>query len=76
MPAITIQSLELADSQKKRLAEKFIALFSEETGVPRDRIYMFFDGYKLEDAATNGELFSERKLGPIRGKFNEEEWNK
>ena len=76
MPAITIQSLELADSQKKRLAEKFIALFSEETGVPKDRIYMFFDGYKLEDAATNGELFSERKLGPIRGKFNEEEWNK
>lgn len=76
MPCITVQSLELAESQKKRIAEKYIDIFSEETGVPKDRVYLFFDGYPLTDAATNGELFSERKLGPIKGKFNEEEWNK
>lgn len=76
MPSITVQSLELAESQKKRIAEKYIAIFSEETGVPKDRIYLFFDGYKLDEAATNGELFSDRKIGAIRGKFNEEEWNK
>ena len=74
MPCITIQSLELSESQKKRLAEKYIALFSEETGVPEDRIYLFFDGYQLDEAATGGKLFSNRKIGPIRGKFNEEEW--
>lgn len=75
MPCITVQSLELAESQKKRIAEKYISIFSEETGVPKDRVYLFFDGYPLIDAATGGELFSDRKLGPIRGKFNEEEWN-
>ena len=75
MPCITIQSLELSESQKKRLAEKYIALFSEETGVPEDRIYLFFDGYQLDEAATGGKLFSNRKIGPILGKFNEEEWN-
>ena len=76
MPCIAVQSLELAESQKKRIAQKYIDIFSEETGVPKDRVYLFFDGYSLGDAATNGELFSERKLGPIRGKFNEGEWNK
>ena len=75
MPCITVQSLELADVQKKRIAERYIEVFSEETGVPKDRIYLFFDGYKLNEASTNGELFSERKIGPIRGKFNEKEWN-
>lgn len=76
MPCITIQSLELAESQRKRIAQKYIDIFSEETGVPKDRVYLFFDGYPLDQAATNGELFSERQLGPIRGKFNEEEWDK
>ena len=75
MPCITIQSLELAESQRKRIAEKYIDIFSEETGVPKDRVYLFFDGYKLDEAATNGQLFSERGVGHIRGKFNEGEWN-
>lgn len=74
MPCITIQSLELAESQKKRIAEKFLAIFSEETGVPKDRVYLFFDGYSLNEVATGGKLLSERPLGPIRGKFNENEW--
>ncbi len=76
MPCITVQSLELAECQKKRIAEKYIEIFSEETGVPKDRVYLFFDGYTLDNAATDGKLFSDRKIGPIRGKFNEEEWNK
>ncbi len=76
MPCIMVHSLELAESQRKRIAEKYIEIFSEETGVPKDRVYLFFDGYKLDEAATNGQLFSDRGIGPIRGKFNEEEWNK
>lgn len=72
MPAITIQSLELTDDQKKILAEKYITLFSEVTLVPKDRIYMFFDGYDLADVATDGILFSTRPPKRIKAKFNEE----
>lgn len=71
MPAITIQSLELRESQKKILAEKFIGIFSEVTNVPKDRIYLFFDGYTLENTATDGILFSERPPKSAIGKFNE-----
>lgn len=53
MPCITVQSLELAEVQRKRIAEKYIEIFSEETGVPKDRVYLFFDGYKLDEAATD-----------------------
>ncbi len=76
MPCITVQSLELADSQKKRIAKEYIRIFSEETGVPQDRVYLFFDGHTLDNTATGGQLFSERGIGPIRGKFNESEWIK
>jgi len=72
MPAITIQSLELRDEQKEVLAEKFITIFSELTNVPKDRIYMFFDGYKLENTATGGKLFSDIKPKNIIAKFNED----
>ncbi len=73
MPAITIQSLELTDQQKDIIAEKYIAIFSELTNVPKDRIYLFFDGYSLEDAATNGIRFSKNPPVKIRGKFNEKQ---
>ena len=72
MPAITIQSLELRKEQKEVLAEKFIEIFSEITNVPQDRIYIFFDGYELEDTATGGKLFSDIKPKTIIAKFNEE----
>ena len=72
MPVITIQSLELTDEQKKILAEKYITLLSELTKVPRDRIYMFFDGYTLDNAACNGVLFSEKPPKFAVGKFSEE----
>lgn len=71
MPAITIQSLELRQEQKEILADKIISLFSELTNVPQDRIYVFFDGYKLEDAATNCNLFSMNPPGHLIAKFNE-----
>lgn len=73
MPAITIQSLELTNKQKKELAECFIQKLSEVTLVPKDRIYMFFDGYKLDDVAVNGMLFSEKPPKTAHGKFNENE---
>jgi len=71
MPVITIQSLELTQDQKKILAEKYIDILSEVTKVPKDRIYLFFDGYPLEDAACNGVLFSERPPKVAIGKFTE-----
>lgn len=71
MPSITIQSLELTNEQKRILAEQYIALFSEVTLVPKDRIYLFFDGYQLDEVATDGVLFSTRPPKHARGKFNE-----
>lgn len=72
MPAITIQSLELTDKQKDILAEKFISAFSEVTNVPKDRIYLFFDGYTLDNVATDGILFSKKPPKLAKGKFNEQ----
>ncbi|MFH2095549.1 MAG: hypothetical protein ABIJ16_07585 [Bacteroidota bacterium] len=71
MPVITVQSLELRDDQKKIIAEKFISIFSEVSKVPQDRIYLFFDGYTLDNAAADGILFSERPPKIAQGKFNE-----
>ncbi len=73
MPVITIQSLELTDEQKEELADKFISIFSEITRVPKDRIYMFFDGHSLDNVATNGVLFSNNPPSPhIICKYNQE----
>lgn len=71
MPAITIQSLELRDDQKEILAEKYTELFSQLTNVPMDRIYVFFDGYDLSNAASNGEMFVKKPPARLRAKFNE-----
>lgn len=71
MPAITIQSLELTREQKERIADQFISILSEETKVPKDRIYLFFDGYTLENAAANGILFAESPPQKAVGKFNQ-----
>ncbi len=71
MPAITIQSIELRNDQKKIIAEKYTALFSELTNVPQDRIYVFFDGYDLNDCAKGSELFSNNPPIKLRAKFNE-----
>lgn len=73
MPAITIQSLELTDEQKEYLADKYISIFSEVTNVPKDRIYMFFDGYPLDCVATDGILFSKKPPKLAKGKFNQSE---
>ncbi len=71
MPAITVQSLELTDEQKEILADKYITIFSEVTNVPKDRVYLFFDGYPLDCAAKGGVLFSKSPPHPsVIGKFN------
>jgi len=74
MPSITIQSLELTTKQKEIVAEKFGTIFSEVSNVPKDRIFIFFDGYTLDNAAVNGTLFSKAPPKAARGKFNESEW--
>lgn len=72
MPSITIQSLELTEEQKKTIAKEFSAIFSEVTKVPEDKIFIFFDGYKLEDAACGQVLFSKNIPQNVVGKFNQE----
>lgn len=74
MPAITIQSLELTQKQKAIVAEKFTSVLSEVTNVPMERIFVFFDGYSLDNAAVNGTLFSVSPPKTARGKFNQSEW--
>jgi len=71
MPCITIQSLELTDEQKEIIADKFGKVFSELSKVPIDRIYIFFDGYPLDCAATNGVLFSKSPPKVAVGKFSQ-----
>ena len=74
MPAITIQSLELTDEQKEIIADKYITIFSEVSNVPKDRIYLFFDGYTLDNAACSGMLFSKNPPKFAMGKWNQKEW--
>ena len=76
MPAITIQSLELSDSQKRILAKKFVETFAEITNVPKDRVYLFFDGYTLDNVGTGGIRFSDKPPQRAWRKFNEDEWSK
>lgn len=70
MPAIIVHSIEMTDEQKKIIAERFISTFSEVTNVPQDRVYLFFNGYDLSDAATGGKLFSENPPLNAKAKFN------
>lgn len=74
MPAIIIHSIEMTDEQKKIVADKFVSTFSKVSGVPKDRIYLFFNGYGLNEAATGGKLFSENPPKSAKAKFNENEW--
>ncbi len=74
MPAIIINSIEMTDEQKRVLADKFISAFSEVTNVPKDRVYLFFNGYGLNEVATGGKLFSELPPTAARTKFNADEW--
>jgi 4-oxalocrotonate tautomerase len=71
LPAITVQSIELRDGQKEIIAEKFTTIFSELTNVPKDRIYVFFNGYELDDCAKGEKLFSKNPPKNLIAKFNE-----
>ncbi len=59
MPAITVKSIELSEIQKKVLAKKYVEIFSEITNVPKDRVYIFFDGHELNNVGTAGIRFSD-----------------
>lgn len=74
MPAITVQSIEMAESQKRILAKEFVRIFSEVTNVPQDRVYIFFDGYTLDNVGTNGMLFMDKPPKAAKAKFNEANW--
>ncbi|MCP4147252.1 MAG: hypothetical protein GY757_05830 [bacterium] len=76
MPAIIINSLELREDQKRIIADKYISIFSELTKVPKERIFLFFQGYTLDNAAKGGTLFSDVPPVGILGKFNEGEEEK
>ena len=75
MPAITVKSIELSEIQKQFLAKKYVEIFSEITNVPKDRVYIFFDGHELEDVGAAGIRFSEHP-SKAWSKFNEDEWSK
>ena len=66
----------MTHKQKQILAEKFISAFSEVTNVPKDRIYLFFNGYDLDSCATGGKLFSEVPPPTAHAKFNADKWEK
>ncbi len=69
MPAIIIESIELTDEQKEIIAEQFISIFSDLTRVPKDRIYLFFEGYSLDNVATAGKQFSKMPPRNIISKY-------
>ena len=75
MPAITVKSIELAERQKKILAKKYVEIFSEITNVPKDRVYIFFDGHELNNVGTAGIRFSDHP-SKAWSKFTEDEWSK
>ena len=75
MPAISVKSIELSDLQKKVLAKRYIEIFSEITNVPKDRVYIFFDGHELDNVGTAGIRFSDHP-SKAWSKFTEEEWRK
>jgi 4-oxalocrotonate tautomerase len=76
MPAIVIHSIEMTDDQKRVLADKLISAFSEVTNVPKDRVYIFFNGYGLNECGTAGKIFTDLPPGPAHHKFNASEWEK
>ncbi len=73
MPSVTVQSLEFTEEQKEILADKIGNAVSEVSGVPMDRIYIFFDGYPLDCAAANGKLFSKTPPRLGHGAFSKKE---
>lgn len=75
MPVITIKSIAMTKEQKKIIADTFINKLSEVTLVPKDRIYLFFEGHELEDVACGGLLFEDKPPKSARGEFNKNKWN-
>lgn len=64
MPVIQVHCLELMESQKRVIAQKFTQILSEQTKVPEERIYVLFGNYGLDSIAAGGHLVSEQPPGP------------
>lgn len=75
MPVITIKSIAMTNEQKKIIANVFINKLSEVTLVPKDRIYLFFEGHELDEVACGGILFEDKPPKIARGEFNKDKWN-
>jgi phenylpyruvate tautomerase PptA (4-oxalocrotonate tautomerase family) len=71
MPAITVQCIELRQDQKKQIASVFTRTLADLTGVPQDRIYVFFDGYTLDNVARGDFIFSTDPPPNLRARYNE-----
>jgi len=59
MPVVMVNTLDLLEEQKERIARKYTAILSQETNVPPDRIYVFFGGFPLDGIAAGGVLNSD-----------------
>ncbi len=70
MPVIVVKTLEMLDSQKREIAESFVAKLSEVLQVPREAIYMFFEGAQLNELAVGGKLLLDNPPAGGKAKFN------
>jgi 4-oxalocrotonate tautomerase len=64
MPTIIVHTLELTEEQKASLASKYTELLAEALHMPKDMIYVLFNGYSLDSLAVAGHLISENPPGP------------
>lgn len=65
----------MTKEQKDIVANVFINTLSDVICVPKDRIYLFFEGHTLDDAACGGNLFGKIPPKTARGEFNKDSWN-
>ena len=70
MPVIIVKTLEMLDSQKREVAEAFVAKLSEVLQVPPQAIYMFFEGAQLNELAVGGKLLKDNPPPGGKAKFN------
>jgi len=60
LPVINIQSIELTQDMREKIAKKFAKIFAEETIVEEEDIYIFFDSYPPKEVARGKVLFSKK----------------
>ena len=68
MPAIMVHTVELKDEHKRIIADQFATILAELTKVPKERIYVFFNGYPFDSIGQGGTLVSD--FSPKPGDFD------